>query len=119
MKMKLIFVFFVLFAVMALAGCGRSQDAPTASTTPNTYLPTIMYDGKLYRSTFKGIEGEFDQTEIIGNVSSTVPLSQLPTENGQANFGDTDTPYAMTESGLVVMFNGEWTLFSEDTNNAS
>ncbi len=110
---KILACILVLCTIIALAGCGKSQTEPT---TPNTYLPTIMYDGKLYRSTFKGIEGEVDQTEIIGNVSSTVPLSQLPTENGQANFGDTDTPYAMTESGLVAKFNGEWTLFTTDEN---
>jgi len=119
MKKTFAFALFVLCAVMALAGCGRSQDAPTAPTTPNTYLPTIMYDGKLYHLNSKGIVVDVDQAEIIGYVSSTVPLSQLPAENGQANFGDTDTPYAMTDLGLAVMFNSEWTLFSEDTNNAS
>ena len=112
---KIVACILVLCTVIAFASCGKSQDEPT---TPNTYLPTIMYDGKLYRSTFKGIEGEVDQAEIIGYVSSTVPLSQLPTENGQANFGDTNTPYAMTNSGLVVMFNSEWTLFATDANDA-
>ena len=79
-----------------------------------TYKPTIIYDGKLYRVTFREVAGDVDPSAILGTITSVVPPSELPTEEGQANFGDTDTPYAMTDIGLVVLYGEEWVLLTAD-----
>lgn len=100
--------------LLCLAGCGATRTEPTTPTTPNTHLPSVMYDDTLYLSTFKQIPGEVDSSAIIGNISSTVPLSQLPTENGQANFDALDAPYALTDEGLAVLVDSEWILFSTE-----
>ena len=92
---------------LLLTGCGR--EAPEA---PNTYSPTIMLDGVLYHLSDKGeMSGDVDPSAIQGEITSTVPLTQLPKEHGQANFGSAGDPYAFTSDGLVVLFNNEWTLF--------
>ena len=48
---------------------------------------------------------------IAGTISSVVPLSQFPANEGDANFGQVGDPYALTADGLVVLLNNEWTLF--------
>ena len=108
---KIISCMLLLCVAVAMTGCAAAQPEPT---TPNTHLPTVMYDGTLYLSTFKQIQGEVDSSTIIGNISSTVPLSQLPTENGQANFDALDAPYALTDEGLAVLVDSEWILFSTE-----
>lgn len=105
--------------LLCLAGCGTTRTEPITPTTPNTHLPSVMYDDTLYLSTFKQIPGEVDSSAIIGNISSTVPLSQLPTENGQANFDALDAPYALTDEGLAVLVDSEWILFSTDGSGNS
>ena len=71
-----------------------------------------MLDGVLYHLSDKGeMSGDVDPSAIQGEITSTVPLTQLPKEHGQANFGSTGDPYAFTSDGLVVLFNNEWTLF--------
>ena len=108
---KIISCMLLLCVAVAMTGCAAAQPEPT---TPNTHLPSVMYDGTLYLSTFKQIPGEVDSSAIIGNISSTVPLSQLPTENGQANFDALDAPYALTDEGLAVLVDSEWILFSTE-----
>ena len=97
---------------LLLIGCERA-----VSETPDSYLPSIMIDGVLYHLSDKGeMSGDVDPSAIQGEITSTVPLTQLPKEHGQANFGSAGDPYAFTSDGLVVLFNNEWTLFTaEDT----
>lgn len=92
---------------LLLIGCERA-----VSETPDSYLPSIMIDGVRYRLSDKGeLSGEVDPTVIQGEITSVVPLNQLPEEHGQANFGSIGDQYAFTSDGLVVIFNNEWTLF--------
>ena len=79
--------------------------------TPNVTIPTIMYENNLYKTTGKQIPAEVDETAIVGHIDSVVPLSQFPTKEGEANFGQVGDPYALTADGLVVLLNNEWTLF--------
>ena len=88
---------------LLLIGCERA-----VSETPDSYLPTIMLDGVLYHLSDKGeMSGDVDPSAIQGEITSTVPLTQLPKEHGQANFGSAGDPYAFTSDGLVVLFNNE------------
>lgn len=95
---------------LLLIGCERA-----VSETPDSYLPSIMIDGVRYHLSDKGaMPGEVDPAAIQGEITSTVPLNQLPEEHGQANFGSAGDQYAFTSDGLAVMFNNEWTLFVAD-----
>ena len=74
-------------------------------------VPSIIYQGSLYRTTGKQIPAEVDESAIVGEISSVVPLTQLPTKEGEANFGEIGDQYAITSDGLLVKMNNEWTLF--------
>lgn len=99
-----------LMLSLLLIGC--EKEAPE---TPDSYPPSIMIDGVRYRLSDKGaVPGEVDPTAIQGEITSVVPLNQLPEEHGQANFGSAGDRYAFTSDGLAVMFNNEWTLFEAE-----
>lgn len=109
---RIMFLLLALLLSLPLTGCGREAPA-----TPDTYSPTIMLDSVLYHLSDKGeMSGDVDPSAIQGEITSTVPPTQLPKEHSQANFGSADDPYAFTSDGLMVLFNNEWTLFTaEDT----
>ena len=79
--------------------------------TPNATIPMIMYKNNLYRTTGKQIPAEIDESAIVGYINSVVPLSQFPSNEGEANFGEVGDPYALTADGLLVLLNNEWTIF--------
>ena len=79
--------------------------------TPNATIPTIMHENNLYKTTGKQIPAEIDESAIVGYISSVVPLSQFPSNEGEANFGEVGDPYALTADGLLVLLNNEWTIF--------
>lgn len=87
-----------------------SDDSDT-SDTPNALVPAVMYDGKIYCTTGKQIPVEVDESAIVGEVTSVVPLSQWPNEESQANFGEEGMPFAVTSDGFLVLVENEWTLF--------
>ena len=100
---------FALVCILSLAACGTQKK--TTPHTPNATIPSILYDGNLYRTTGKQVPAEVDETAIVGRIRSVVPLSQIPADEGEANFGRTGDPYALTDDGLLVLFDHEWTLF--------
>lgn len=81
--------------------------------TPNARVPAIQVNGEMYVITEFEAVGEPDES-AIGYVSSVVPLSEWPTEDGQANFGEVGTPYALTADGLFVLYGSEWRLFEAE-----
>ena len=99
--------FCFLLGLLLLAGCARKPE-PEA---PNAMRPSVMHEGVLYSTTGKQLPAEVDESAIVGYVTSTVPLSQLPTENGQSNCGNLGAPYAVTSDGFLVLVDHEWTLF--------
>ena len=106
---KFVSYIVILLFMITLIGCGRKDHA--SPDTPNAMVPSFMYEGSLYRTTGKAIPAEVDESAIVGEISSVVPLSQLPTKDGEANFGQIGDPYAITSDGLVVTMNHEWVKF--------
>ena len=94
---------------------GPGKPVEVVPDTPNAMVPSIMYEGSLYRTTGKAIPVEVDESAIVGEISSVVPLSQLPSKDGEANFGQIGDPYAITSDGLLVIMNHEWVLFELGT----
>ena len=90
---------------------GPGKPIDVTPDAPNAMVPSIMYEGILYRTTGKAIPAEVDESAIVGEIGSVVPLSQLPTKDGEANFGEIGDPYAITSDGLLVIMNHEWVIF--------
>lgn len=90
---------------------GPGKPVEVTPDAPNAMVPSIMYEGSLYRTTGKTIPAEVDESAILGEINSVVPLSQLPTKDGEANFGQIGDPYAITSDGLLVIMNHEWVIF--------
>ena len=90
---------------------GPGKPIEVTPDAPNAMVPSIVYEGNLYRTTGKQIPAEVDDSAIVGYISSVVPLSQLPSNEGEANFGEVGDPYAITSDGLLVIMGREWILF--------
>ena len=90
---------------------GPGKPVEVTPDAPNAMVPSIMYEGILYRTTGKAIPADVDESAIVGEIGSVVPLSQLPTKDGEANFGEVGDPYAITSDGLIVIMNHEWVVF--------
>lgn len=106
---KWITFILMLVCVLTLMACGANEQV--APVTPNAMVPSIMYEGNLYRTTGKAIPATVDESAIVGRINSVVPLSQLPSNEGEANFGEVGDPYAITSDGLLVIMGHEWVLF--------
>lgn len=98
-----------ILCILILAGCSKKEQI--VPNTPNAMVPSIIYQGNLYRTTGKPIPAEVDESAIVGEISSVVPLTQLPAKEGEANFGEIGVPYAITIEGLLVKMNDEWVIF--------
>lgn len=103
----------VLLLCLCLLLCGCGAEAQT----PNTNPPAIMAEGVLYISTGKKLPVEMDESAILGMVDSIVNGTELPQQNGQANFPCEGADYAFisdgTHEGLVVMVDNEWVYFEK------
>lgn len=102
-------IILVALCILFIAGCSKNEHV--VSDTPNTMVPSIIFEGNLYRTTGKEIPAEVDESAIVGEISSIVPLTQLPTKEGEANFGQTGDQLAITSNGLLVKMNHEWVVF--------
>ena len=97
-------LFLIATAVFLLGGGGKTD-------TPNALVPTVMVDDVLYSIADREVFVNAEDSEILGRITSTVPVSELPTENGQANIPFQDAPYARFKNGVVLLMDGKWTFF--------
>ena len=106
---KYISIILAALCIFFIVGCSKNEQG--VPDTPNTMVPSIIYEGDLYRTTGKEIPAEVDESAIVGEISSIVPLTQLPTKEGEANFGQIGDQFAITSNGLLVKMNHEWVVF--------
>ena len=106
---KYISIILAALCIFLIVGCSKSEQG--VPDTPNTMVPSIIYEGDLYRTTGKEIPAEVDESAIVGEISSIVPLTELPTKEGEANFGQIGDQFAITSDGLLVKMNHEWVVF--------
>lgn len=131
-----------LYWVLNFAACGNisrslpanseeSKTAQTATSDPQaeetvidaqfTLIPEepiasesfIMIDGKLYKSTGQDSDIDGRCGMMDGSISSSVPVGQIPTEDGQSNFG---APYGYQfgpEGVIEVHIGEEWIVFEQ------
>lgn len=76
--------------------------------------PMIKVGDMLFLDTGKEVSIEIGDSEIIGEVVSSVAQHEKPTENGQTNFGSIGSKYAYYEENIVVLINNEWVLFERE-----
>ena len=92
---KLIALLLALVFVLALVGCGKSNEGD--------YPATIMVNGTNYYSTDNAIPVEVDESVI--QYTTSYAENGIPQKDGEANFNrDLGTPYAVIEGNRVVVF---------------
>jgi len=94
------------------------QEIGAVPDAPNTLPISIMLDGVLYVRTGETDYDTFDESEILGYISSQIPLTAWPSENFQTNFESLNgEPYAAFDGGYAVRFHRgdghKWMLFNK------
>ena len=102
-------------AALCIACCCLLLCACRAQDTRWDRKPAVMVSGVLYLDTGKAVPVEMDESALLGAISSSVAGHELPTEDGQSNFGCVGAKYAHFEGELVVLLNHEWYLFEKET----
>ena len=117
----------ILLVITAGVGCVDSQaetqyenpEIPEAlqdpaPNAPNTYLPQVKIDGVIYymHGNPKLKIEYLPESFYKGQIQSTVPLTERPTVNDEANFNvEPGMPYAKYGDGYIVLWLDVWTLF--------
>ena len=78
--------------------------------------PMIKVGDMLFLDTNKEISIEIGDSDIIGEVVSSVNQNEKPVENGQTNFGSIGSKYAYYEDGIVVLLKNKWIFFEKENN---
>ena len=76
--------------------------------------PMIKVGDMLFLDTGKEVSLKIGDSEIIGEVVSSVAQHEKPTKSGQTNFGSIGSKYAYYEENIVVLINNRWILFERE-----
>jgi hypothetical protein len=109
MKNKIIAILLALSLI--LTACGEPEPDPITPAAPNARQPSIMVDDVYYFISGINANVEIDESDYLGKITSTVPLSEIPVENGHSNFVAVGTPYAEYENGIIALIEGKWVIF--------
>ena len=93
----------LILLLLLLSGCGKEEDRQL-----------ICVGGELYYSTGKEMPVEMDPSSYLGVITSSVEPGQIPTEEGQTNFGSLGQVYAQLGNDLAVMVDHEWVQFLKE-----
>ncbi len=129
---RLLCVALVLSAALGAAGCEKIEQTgqqervfiPEAEerlsgdggqqAALSDRKPMIMIEGELYLDTGRAMPAEMAPSEILGTITSNVPSSELPTEDGQSNFNCIGAEYARSEDGIALKLNQQWWYFQKE-----
>ena len=106
----------VACALLAVCFLTNPREKPAAGGEP---VPSLVYEGLLFKTTGKQSPVEPDESAIVGRISSVVPSGQWPQEDWQANFDAKDAPVAMMSGKLYVLWNQEWVRFKPAANQTA
>ena len=110
--------FLVVAVIIIIVIIAALITNPKSVLNLNDLRPMLMVNGELYLDTGKQLSVEIDESEIIGEIKSSVYGSEKPVEEGQTNFGLIGAKYAHFENNIAVLINNEWVLFEKEVNNA-
>jgi len=96
-------------------GTGHDSSQPPSGGAglgaPNTRHPSIMVGDTYFFLSGASIDADIAESDYLGMVTSTVPLTEIPTIDGQSNFVAEGTPYAAHPDGIIVLIEGRWVIF--------
>lgn len=116
MKKNLSFLVLIIFFIITITACGNKE---VEEKMLGDRIPMIMVEEHLYLDTGEKMPVEIDDMAIIGNITSEVAGSEIPTQNGQSNFGCVGSEYAYFDDGIAIMINNEWQYFRKETDKLS
>ena len=134
--MKRIIVFGMVL-MMALTACGKSKEDITsdlsyeetdvaesqkdADAEDGTWArtPMVMVDDKLYFDTGKENTGNRRCGTPDGAITTTVDVTEIPTENNQSNFGTGFDYQYGAEDTIEICMDGKWMIFEYRTGDGS
>lgn len=88
MEKKLYSIYMVLLIAFILSGCSRKQEDANGRMLIMAYDKLYAYEGDLSNPSCMG-----DSGCVGGIIISTVLENQIPTSNGQTNFGELGSYY--------------------------
>ena len=100
--MKKLLVCLLLIALLCTACAAKD----------GKYVYALIYDGTCYVSGGQPIPAEPAPEAYVGYIASSVPASQLPTEELQANFDSVGDPVAICDGKLHAIIDNEWAVFT-------
>ena len=106
--------FLVVAVIIIIVIIAALITNPKSVLNLNDLRPMLMVNGELYLDTGKQLSVEIDESEIIGEIKSSVYGSEKPVEEGQTNFGLIGAKYAHFENNIAVLINNEWGLFEKE-----
>lgn len=131
--MKRIMVFGMVLMMALTAACGKSKEnvisgeADVVESSEDTNqenekwarTPMVMVDEKLYFDTGKENRETRRCGTPDGEITTTVDVTEIPTENNQSNFGaGFDYQYG-AEDTIEICMDGKWMIFEHRTGDGS
>ena len=131
--MKRIMVFGMVLMMALTAACGKSKEnvisgeADVVESSEDTNqenekwarTPMVMVDDKLYFDTGKENRETRRCGTPDGEITTTVDVMEIPTENNQSNFGaGFDYQYG-AEDTIEICMDGKWMIFEHRTGDGS
>ena len=106
-------MFTALLLLLALAVTGCSKKEETQEVAPEDRI-LMVNDTLYYGTTETGPMGDADSVE--GKILSTTQGGEVPTENGQSNFGGVGNPYTYDDGngGIMVFIDEEYFWFYKE-----
>lgn len=101
------FCFFFL-----LGSCATSAEEDESNWARR---PMILVEDTLYFDTGIQLDVTVDPAVVLGSVTSTVDVSEIPAKEGQSNFGQVGAQYAYYEDGLLLLIDDGWYYFETET----
>lgn len=120
-------VILLAFLVACVQDTGSRSSSPSYESTlgpppahpgPGSPIaPRILVDGVLYGPVGHIVpDAVITEDEFTGRITSTIPSTETPTENGQMSIDSpvrngvpvVGTPYVKRDNGLLVLFNDVW-----------
>ena len=130
MKKTLAIILCLTMVLLVCSACGDKAPAGTDgeksangdvlnpnAVTVGGMLPEVASDGKLMVDGVVYVESNVVISEYVGEmdqmdtITSSVDLTEIPTEDGQSNFECIGAPYTPYENGLVVFLDDTWIYF--------
>ena len=104
-----------MLCAMQLAGCANTPTAQTEETEEKwALIPMVMVDGELYLDT--GYTSDVARCGMMDReITSSVDVSEKPTEDDQSNFGSGyGYQYGFTDGTIELYMNDAWCIFATE-----